>query len=138
MVEAVLFIEVKSRKHHMKIVIFKFIEKHRYADSKSLPLHKGAFFVHLCLINFPDKHCICGHKSEIRHTSFELYRISENCPLGYVPIGCFFHLCRQAQHRLRGTRPHHDLGVMGLTFSQLYAILSSGKAVHDDICYLKY
>ena len=27
----------------MKIVKFKFIEKHRYADSKKLPLHKGAF-----------------------------------------------------------------------------------------------
>ena len=50
----------------------------------------------------------------------------------------FFHLCRQAQHRLRGTRLHHDLGATGLTLSQLYAILSSGKAVHDDICYLKY
>ena len=43
MVEAVLFIEVKSREHHIKIVKFKFIEKHRYADSKKLPLHKGAF-----------------------------------------------------------------------------------------------
>ena len=90
MVEAVLFIEVKSRKHHMKIVKFKFIEKNRYADSKKLPLHKGAFFVHLRLVDFPDKHCFCGHKSEIRHTSFELYRISENCPLGYVPIAVPF------------------------------------------------
>ena len=56
MVEAVLFIEVKSRKHHMKIVKFKFIEKHRYADSKKLPLYKGAFFVHLRLVDFPDNH----------------------------------------------------------------------------------
>jgi len=43
MVEAVLFIEAKSRKHHMKIVKFKFIEKHRYSDSKKLPCVKGAF-----------------------------------------------------------------------------------------------
>ena len=46
MVEAVLFIEVKSRKHHMKIVKFKFIEKHRYADSKKLP-PGGSFFFSL-------------------------------------------------------------------------------------------
>jgi hypothetical protein len=48
--------------------------------SKRLPLHKGAFFAHLCFVNFPDKHCLCVHKSKIRHTSFEIYRISENCP----------------------------------------------------------
>lgn len=83
MVEAVLFIEVKSRKHHMKIVKFKFIEKHRYADSKSLPCVKGDFFVHLRLVDFPDEHCFCGHKRKIRYTSFELYRFSENCPLEY-------------------------------------------------------
>ena len=34
---------------------------------------------------FPDKHCICGHKYKIRHTSFEIYRISKNCPLGHAP-----------------------------------------------------
>ena len=33
------------------------------------------FYVHLLLINFPDKHCICVHKHKIRHTSFEIYRI---------------------------------------------------------------
>ena len=35
---------------------------------RQLPLHKGAFlYVHLCLVNFPDKHCFCGHKSEVPH-----------------------------------------------------------------------
>ena len=42
---------------------------------------EDAFYVHLWLVNFPDKHCICRHKRKIRHTSFEIYRISENCPL---------------------------------------------------------
>ena len=34
MVEAVLFIEVKGRKHHLKIVKFKFIKKHRHAGDR--------------------------------------------------------------------------------------------------------
>ena len=43
---------------------------------------KGSlFYVHLCLVNFPDKHCICVHKYKTRHTSFEICRVSENCPL---------------------------------------------------------
>ena len=42
---------------------------------RQLPLHKGAFLVHLCLVNFPDKHCICVHKRKIRHTYFEVCRI---------------------------------------------------------------
>ena len=42
---------------------------------KSLPCVKGGFLVHLCLINFPDKHCFCRHKSKIRHTYFEVCRI---------------------------------------------------------------
>jgi sugar phosphate permease len=28
--------------------------------------------------------------AKIRHTSFEIYRIFENCPLGYNPIGSGF------------------------------------------------
>ena len=55
--------------------------------SASAPFTQGSlFYVHLCLVNFPDKHCICGHKSKIRHTSFEIYRIFENCPLGDAPM----------------------------------------------------
>ena len=51
------------------------------------------FLVHLYLINFPDKYCICVHKCKIRHTSFEIYRIYKNCPLGNAPMArCFF--CR--------------------------------------------
>ena len=48
------------------------------------------FYVHLYLVNFPDKHCICVHKSKIRHTPFEIYRIFETCPLGDAPIGRIF------------------------------------------------
>ena len=42
---------------------------------RELPPGGSLFYVHLCLINFPDKHCICVHKRKIRHTSFEIYRI---------------------------------------------------------------
>ena len=50
------------------------------------PLCKGSlFYVHLWLINFSDKYCICVQKCKIRHTSFEIYRIFENCPLEYAP-----------------------------------------------------
>ena len=43
----------------------KFIAKQSLSRlRRQLPLHKGAFlYVHLWLINFPDKHCFCGHKS---------------------------------------------------------------------------
>ena len=61
--------------------IFSGILSNYLPAGRSLPLHKGAFFVHLWLVNFPDKHCICRHKRKIRHTSFEICRISENCPL---------------------------------------------------------
>ena len=60
--------------------------------SASAPFAQGSlFYVHLYLVNFPDKHCICVHKCKIRHTSFEIYRISENCPLAPdgKPIGFF-------------------------------------------------
>ena len=39
---------------------------------------------------FLDNHCICGHKCKIRHTSFEIYRILENYPLGYAPNSAVF------------------------------------------------
>ena len=48
------------------------------------------FYVHLCLVNFPDKHCICRHKCKIRHTTFEICRIFESCPLVYRSIPPFF------------------------------------------------
>ena len=54
------------------------------------------FYVHLCLVNFPDK-------CKIRHTSFEIYRIFENCPLGYKPKG----------HRLFQLSSLHFLGYYG-------------------------
>ena len=45
---------------------------------KKAPLCKGSlFYIHLCLVNFPDKHCFCGHKSE---NDFSIYQ--ENLP-GY-------------------------------------------------------
>ena len=54
------------------------------------------------LVNFPDKHCICRHKYKIRHTSFEICRISKNCPLGQNPIATsFFGLPERIFSRLR-------------------------------------
>ena len=38
------------------------------------------------VVIFPDKHCICGYKCKTRHTSFEICRVFENCPLGYNPV----------------------------------------------------
>ena len=35
----------------------------------------GSHFVHLCLINFPDKHCFCGHKSEGLHKAIKKSKI---------------------------------------------------------------
>ena len=50
------------------------------------PFTQGSlFYVHLCFVNFLDKHCICVHNCKIRHISYEIYRILENCPLGYDP-----------------------------------------------------
>ena len=37
------------------------------------------------------------HKCKIRHTSFEIYRISENCPLGYAPKASAFLLRTSGQ-----------------------------------------
>ena len=31
---------------------------------RELPPGGSLFYVHLYLVNFPDKHCFCGHKSE--------------------------------------------------------------------------
>ena len=53
------------------------------------PFTQGSlFYVHLWRINFPDKHCICVYKRKIRHITFEIYRIFENCPLGEHPKEC--------------------------------------------------
>ena len=38
------------------------------------PLCKGSlFYVHLCRVNFLDKHCFCGHKSEAPAGRFLFY-----------------------------------------------------------------
>ena len=37
--------------------------------------------------------------AKIRHTSFEIYRISENCPLGYEPNGILCFLYRGLRKR---------------------------------------
>ncbi len=58
------------------------------AIASQLPLHKGAFSVHLWLVNFPRKRCICGHK--YKNTAY-LFRdkpyFLKNRPLGYYPKG---------------------------------------------------
>ena len=70
----------------MKIVKFKFIEKHRYADSKKLPLHKGAFLFTYVLSIFLTSTAFVSTNAKIRHASFEICRVFENCPLGDAPI----------------------------------------------------
>ena len=54
-----------SRKRDGGIVKNKIIPKNNpsvtFGDSS---LYTSLFYVHLCLVNFPDKHCFCGHKSE--------------------------------------------------------------------------
>ena len=59
--------------------------------SRSSFPHRGRLFLYPESPSvFLDKHCICGHKCKIRHTSFEIYRILEDYPLGYAPK--FVHL----------------------------------------------
>ena len=61
-----------------------------FADS-SLYTREPYFLSPESLSVFLDKHCICVHKCKIRHTSFEIYRIFENCPLERHPkISSFF------------------------------------------------
>ena len=44
--------------------------------NKKTPFAQGSlFYVRLCFVNFPDKHCICIYIRKIRHSSFEIYRI---------------------------------------------------------------
>ena len=38
--------------------------------------------------------------AKIRHTSFEIYRIAENCPLGYVPISSAAVFCIETKFQL--------------------------------------
>ena len=62
----------------------------------------GLFMFIYGLSFFLDKHCICVHKRKIRHTSFEIYRISESCPLGYDPNFClllFLYACSKGNER---------------------------------------
>ena len=50
--------------------------------------HWGRLFLyHESPSVFLDKHCICGHKCKIRHTSFEISVFLQNCPLEYDPKG---------------------------------------------------
>ena len=63
------------------------------------------FYVHLWDVNFPDKHCICGHKYKIRHTSFEICRVFENCPLGYDSKDLLF-LCLVLKMTTEVNQPH--------------------------------
>ncbi len=62
----------------MKIVEFKFIERHRLQIAKSLPLHKGAFFMFTYGLSiFLTSTAFVTTNAKIRHTSFEIYRIFE-------------------------------------------------------------
>ena len=69
---------------------FQFIKNIAALISKRLPLHKGAFFVHLCLVNFPNKHCICGQKCKNTAYHFKICRIFEKMSFRVQPY--FFYL----------------------------------------------
>ena len=55
-----------SRKRDGGIVKNKIIPKNNPSvPSVTAPFTQGSlFYVHLCRVNFLDKHCFCGHKSE--------------------------------------------------------------------------
>ena len=49
---------------------------------RQLPLHKGAFFTFIYNLSiFLTSTAFVSTNAKIRHTSFEIYRIFENCPL---------------------------------------------------------
>ena len=57
-----------SRKRDGGIVKRKILPKNNPSAAfgvSSLYTREPFFYVHLCLINFPDKHCFRGHKSEV-------------------------------------------------------------------------
>ena len=55
---------------------FKYIVKYLNNNCKTLgQIVKPFLYVHLWLVDFPDKHCSCGHKRAIRHIPFKICRI---------------------------------------------------------------
>ena len=67
----------------------------------SLHLHKGRGFlyVHLWLVNFPDKHCFCGHKSELRILlSYSLFNLAQVKRFIFVQFFLVVFLCKIIYH----------------------------------------
>ena len=48
--------------------------------ASSLPEGASFMFMYALSILLTDKHCICVHKRKMRHISFKIHRIFENCP----------------------------------------------------------
>ena len=57
-----------------------------FREVEILPLHKEAFLTFIYTLSFLlTSTAFVSTNAKIRHTSFEIYRISENCPLEYDP-----------------------------------------------------
>ena len=63
------------------------------------PSRREPFYIHLCLINFPDKHCFCGHKSELRILlSYSLFNLAQVKRFIFVQFFLVVFLCKIINH----------------------------------------